>query len=56
MGAQNKMYIQTHIQFTTFLLVLPLDPWAGQQAPDVHVGNTPCGGATTLGRWQQFDF
>ncbi len=33
-------YVQrTHIQFTTFLLVLLLDPWAGQLAQDCYVGN-----------------
>ncbi len=42
MDARNNMYEQTHIQFTTFLLVLLLDPWAGQLAPDFHVRNNYC--------------
>jgi hypothetical protein len=31
--------IYIYIQLTTFLLLLLLDPWAGQLAPDFHVGN-----------------
>jgi hypothetical protein len=48
MGARNNMYKQTHIQFTTFLLVLLLNPWAGQLAPDFHVRNNYCLGYMTV--------
>jgi hypothetical protein len=40
MGARYSMYKQTYIQLTSFLLMLLLDPWAGQLDLDFHVGNT----------------
>ncbi len=39
MGARHDMYIQTQIQFTASLLVLPFDLQAVQLAPDFHAGN-----------------